>query len=175
MRQLLGIFFACLGLLCGAFPASAAVDPTFDLAGTIQKALDANPELKALESEWAMNRAQIGPAGSLDDPMLGFEVMNVPTNSWRLNELEMSGIQISLAQKFPYPGKLGAQRDLATLRSQTLEHRIQQMKREIAWSIKRIYYELYLKSHKRTILENQRAFLRQTLKTSRDRYALNQV
>jgi outer membrane protein TolC len=146
-----------------------------ELSVIIQKALQANPELKALESELGMNRAQIGPAGSLDDPMLGVELMNVPTDSLRLNESEMSGVQISLAQKLPFPGKLEAQREIAALRSQTLEHRIEQLKLNIAWNIKRIYYELYLKSRKKNILENQRAFLRQTLKTSRDRYALNQV
>jgi outer membrane protein TolC len=150
-------------------------DTDGELSSIIQKAIQANPELKALEAELSMNRAQIGPAGSLEDPMLGFEVMNVPPDSFRLNEMEMSGLQISLAQKLPYPGKLGVQREIAALRSQTLEHRIQQMKLNIGWNIKRIYYELFLKSHKKNILENQRAYLRQTLKTSRDRYALNQV
>jgi outer membrane protein TolC len=80
-----------------------------------------------------------------------------------------------LAQKLPYPGKLGTQKEIVVLRSQSLEHRIQQMKLNIIWNIKRIYYELYLKSRQHRIIENQRAFLRQTLKTSRDRYALNQV
>jgi len=114
-----------------------------ELSGIIQKALLANSELMTLESELEMNRAQIGPAGSLEDPMLAVEMMNVPTDSLRLNEVEMSGIQISLAQKLPYPGKRSAKRDIVTLRSRTLEHRIQQVKLDIAWNIKRIYYELY--------------------------------
>jgi outer membrane protein TolC len=176
MKRLIFSSLIWLGILwAAAVPASAAPDKALELSVIIQKALQANPELKALESELGMNRAQIGPAGSLDDPMLGVELMNVPTDSLRLNESEMSGVQISLAQKLPFPGKLEAQREIAALRSQTLEHRIEQLKLNIAWNIKRIYYELYLKSRKKNILENQRAFLRQTLKTSRDRYALNQV
>lgn len=176
MKRLILSSLIWLGILWTAdVPASAAADAALELSVIIQKALQANPELKALESELGMNRAQIGPAGSLDDPMLGVEFMNVPTDSLRLNESEMSGVQISLAQKLPFPGKLGVQREIAALRSQTLEHRIEQLKLNIAWNIKRIFYELYLKSRKKNILENQRAFLRQTLKTSRDRYALNQV
>lgn len=176
MKRVIMLSLLWLGLwIPESHGAKTASDRDQDLAGIIAKALEANPELKALESEFAMSRAQVGPAGSLDDPMLGFEVMNVPTDSFRMNEFEMSGLQISLSQKLPYPGKREAQRDIAVLRSQTLEHRIQQMKLNIGWTIKRIYYELFLKSHKKKILENQRAFLRQTLKTSRDRYALNQV
>jgi outer membrane protein TolC len=152
-----------------------AAEARGELSSIIQKALQANPELKGLEAEWAMSRAQISPAGSLDDPMLGVELMNVPRDSLRLNETEMSGIQISLAQKLPYPGKLGTQKEIAVLRSRTLEYRIQQLKLNIIWNIKRIYYELYLKSRRHAILGTQRAFLRQTLKTSQDRYALNQV
>lgn len=173
------VLIFCLLWLSSWIPEShggkTASDRDEELLRIIAKALEANPELKALESEFTMSRAQIGPAGSLEDPMLGFEVMNVPTDSFRMSEFEMSGLQISLAQKLPYPGKRDAQREIATLRSQTLDHRIQQMKLNIGWTIKRIYYELYLKSHKKKILENQRAFLRQTLKTSRDRYALNQI
>jgi hypothetical protein len=124
--------------------AKVASERDEELAGIIAKALEANPELKALESEFAMSRAQIGPVGSLEDPMLGFEVMNVPTDSFRMNEFEMSGLQISLAQKLSYPGKRDPQREIAALRSHILEHRIQQMKLNIGWTIKRIYYELYL-------------------------------
>lgn len=176
MKRVISVCILWLGLwIPESHGADAASDRDEELAGIISKALEANPELKALDSEFVMSRAQIGPAGSLDDPMLGFEVMNIPTDTFRMNELEMSGLQISLAQKLPYPGKRDAQREIAALRSQILEHRIQQMKLNIGWMIKRIYYELFLKSHKKKILESQRAFLRQTLRTSRDRYALNQT
>ncbi|WP_141731708.1 TolC family protein [Oligoflexus tunisiensis] len=154
---------------------SWAAEASLGLEAVIQKALASNAELKALQSELDANKAQIGPAGTLDDPMLSVEMMNVPTNSFRLNESEMSGVQVSLSQKFPYPGKLEAQQEVATLRSEALVHRLKQMQLEIAWNVKRIYYELYLRTKKKNILENQRTYLRQTLTTSRSRYALGQV
>jgi outer membrane protein TolC len=177
MKTLLALQLLLFTALCAPIISAKSLplaDPV-GLESIIEKAVASNAELKALQSELDAYRAQVGPAGTLDDPMLSVEMMNVPTDSFRLNESEMSGVQISLSQKLPFPGKLDAQKELATLRSQVLVHRLKQMQLQIAWNVKRIYYELYLRSKKKSILENQRNYLRQTLTTSRSRYALNQV
>lgn len=170
-----------LSILAVAFTLSIETDgfavvlSSQELPSLIQKSLESNAELKALKFELAEETAKIKPAGSLEDPMVAVEAMNVPTDSFRLNEYEMTGIQISLSQKLPFPGKLAAKKTIIALRSQTLEQRIQQLQRDITWNIKRIYYELYLKLQKKTIIENQRTYLRQTLKASQSRYILNQL
>jgi hypothetical protein len=43
---------------------------------------------QSLQSEFDAYKAQIVLAGALDDPMLSVEMMNVPTDSFQLNEPE---------------------------------------------------------------------------------------
>lgn len=176
MKTLIILF--CLSLLNpGRTPdaTSRGEGEPSELTEMIQKSFQLNAELKMLGAELAAEQSRLGPAGTLDDPMLAVEAMNVPIDSFRMNQSEMSGIQISLAQKFPFPGKRDARQGVINLRTKTLEQRIKQMQLEIASNIKRLYYDLYLKRQKMNILENQRSFLKQTLVASRTQYVLNQL
>ena len=177
LPRLRPLVLSSLLLYAGAGRAKTAENPAAprELTELIQKALSSNAELKALEASRSAASARVGPAGSWEDPMLAVEAMNIPTDTLRFNQYEMSGLQISLAQKFPFPGKLSGQREVADLKSQTIDLRLKQMRLEITWNIKRIYYELYLKFQKKASIANQRTYLQQTLETSRSRYTLGQV
>ncbi len=162
-----------LGLFCLFFTTAAWGEPLGqpkELLDLIARALANNPELKAAQSELQMVKARVGPAGSLEDPMLSWEAMNVPVDSWRLSESELS-----LVQKFPFPGKRRAEEDLATLRVKATEKRVHQRQLDAIRDIERLYYSLYLIARKKDILNSQKSILRQALASSRNLYVLNKI
>ncbi len=95
-------------------PAWAADSNNEHLNRLVAEALENNPEL--LEAKAGVKTVKETPpqAGSLSDPMLAFEIMNLPTDSFSFSREDMTQKQISLSQKFPFPGKLSLQTQMPT-------------------------------------------------------------
>ena len=101
-------------LLSGPFAADTA-SPIWAppaLSELIQEGIDGNQEIKSLEERVESLKAGISFAGALDDPRLGFAIVNLPVDSFRFDRTPMTQKQIFIAQKFPWFGKL----DLKTQR-----------------------------------------------------------
>lgn len=145
------------------------------LESLIQMALDHNPEIRSSRADVQSQDAKIGPAGSYEDPMLSVQALNVPVKSLRLDQDEMSGIQVGLTQKIPFPGKRTNEREISELKSSAAKNRLAQKQLDIVRDVKKVYYDLYLKNQHKLILTQQRSFLKQLLAASRNQYALNKI
>ena len=53
------------------------------------------------------------PAGSLSDPRFRYELSNVPIGDFDLDSTPLSGQQLGLSQRFPFPGLLASRREAA--------------------------------------------------------------
>lgn len=84
-----------------------------ELKKLIQKLLTQNPEIKSLLYKIKAAKAHVSYEASLEDPMIGVEAMNLPLNDLSLNQTSMSGVQVDVSQKIPFPSKLIAQKNAA--------------------------------------------------------------
>lgn len=148
---------------------------TLKLENLIRQALENNQELRAFESEVRSEEAQVGPAGSLNDPMLGVNAMNFPADSFSRTETDMTGIEVSLSQEIPFPGKRAKLREAATHSARAKKELYEQKKWQITKRVKDVFYELYLSYQRQALLEDQRTILRQILAASRNQYALGKT
>ncbi len=71
---------------------------------------------------WEASKTRISQQEALPDPTLGLNLMNLPVNSFALDQESMTGKQISLMQPFPFPGKLGLKGDIARSESEITLH-----------------------------------------------------
>ena len=55
----------------------------------------------------------ISPAGALEDPRFSYEATNIPVGDFDFNSTPMSGNQLRLMQKFPFPGVLSNREEAA--------------------------------------------------------------
>ena len=60
-----------------------------DLAGLIEEGIRQNKEIKSLEDRVASLKKEIPFAGSLDDPRLGFAILNLPTDTFDFDQEAM--------------------------------------------------------------------------------------
>lgn len=141
----------------------------------INMALANNQELKAMEAEIRSAEAEIGPAGSLQDPMLGLSAMNVPVDSYSLSEDNMTGVEVSLRQMIPFPGKRAKLEEAASHLAQAKRELYEQKKWALIQNLKSVYYQLYLAYQTKELLGEQRAILRQLLATSRSQYTTGKM
>lgn len=153
----------------------AANTPALKLDALISEALDKNAGLRAAKAETEIKEAGIGPSGSYEDPMLGFEAMNYPVDNFRTHESGMTGNQISLSQKIPFPGKLGKKREAAELESEAQKAAAHARELETIKGVKLAYYDLFLAYKKYDTLTEQKALLDQLTTVTRNNYSLNKT
>jgi len=145
------------------------------LKDLIQEALDNNQELKAAKFEALSKEAEIGPKGSYEDPMLTFEAMNYPSDTMSPREYGMTGNQIGLTQKIPFPGKLSKLSKAAAYEYNAKKEEFSNRQLQLVKEIKMIYFNLFLAFKKQVVLTQQRAVLKQIIATTRSRFTLGKV
>jgi len=57
--------------------------------------------------------SRLSPAGALEDPRFSYEAVNIPVGDFDFNSTPMSGNQLGLKQKFPFPGVLSNRKQAA--------------------------------------------------------------
>jgi hypothetical protein len=101
-----GVILTVLWIPLGVPASSQADSPIWappPLARLIEEGLDQNKEVKSLEDEVVSLKEGIPFAGSLDDPRLGFAILNLPTDTFDFDREAMTQKQIFIAQKFLMP------------------------------------------------------------------------
>lgn len=145
------------------------------LKDLVEQTLHNNNELKAMAAGVEGEQALVGPAGSLDDPMLEVQAMNFPVDSFSRRESEMTGVQVGLSQRIPFPGKRAKLREAARYSALAAKDLFEQRKWQIILRLKGVFYGLFLDHQKQALLEDQKTIIRQLIATSRSAYALGKV
>lgn len=101
----------CAHLSAGESPDDASsVGAQVDLLSAdvlVERVVEANPSVVALASAAEAARYRVGPAGSLDDPMLSYGIAPRTVDSDRVNQ------RVEFSQRIPWPGTLDAREAVA--------------------------------------------------------------
>ncbi|MGB3937529.1 MAG: TolC family protein [Burkholderiales bacterium] len=144
------------------------------LSELISEALRANPEIRAARNEAEAALQRVSPAGALDDPMLEAGVLNVPTDSWRMNREDMTMKMLGLAQRLPYPGKRALRRQVAERDAETAKQGYQETVNRVAREVKLAYLDLALALESVRLIKDTTLVLEQFLRIVESRYAVGQ-
>ena len=132
--------------ICIGVPAIGITDSPIwappDLARLIEEGLIQNKEIKSLEDKVESLQKEIPFAGSLDDPRLGFAILNLPTDTFDFDQEAMTQKQVFIAQKFPWFGKLDLRTQRAALKAVRQQAILDSKRLELARKIAVAYYEL---------------------------------
>ncbi|MBU1881796.1 TolC family protein, partial [bacterium] len=88
-------------------------NPDSLLARHIQEALANNPKLQSQRSGADASETRISQAGAWPDPMVSLGLMNLPVNSFTLNQEPMTGLWVNLNQTIPLNGGNGIKSEIA--------------------------------------------------------------
>jgi len=152
--------------------ADAASDP--QIRALVAEALQNNPEIRAARNETDAARQRVSPAGALDDPMLEAGLINVPTDSWRLNREDMTMKMLGLAQRFPFPGKRALRREVAEKDAETTQHGYRETMNRVVREVKLAYLDLALALESVRLLQDTTLVFEQFQRIVESRYAVGQ-
>lgn len=142
------------------------------LNGFISEALENNPELQEARAKVKAIRETPSQAGALSDPMLEFEIMNLPVDTFSFSREDMTQKQISLSQQLAFPGKLGLKTAIAYKDVELVERNLDELKLQIVREIKLSYYELcFIKASIETT-ERNHTLLKHLITTAEAKYSV---
>ncbi len=152
--------------------AAFAQEAVLSLQPLIQEALAVNPTIKAEGKRWDAAKERPPQEGSLDDPMLSFEIVNLPTNSFSFAQDDMTMKQFSLSQTFPYFGKRGLRNEVAQREANAIGQGYRDKRNEIVRRVKEVFFELYVVDRSLEVVEKNREVLREFVKIAETKYGV---
>jgi len=141
-----------------------------ELEELVQTALQANPQILARQARADASQERIPQAASLEDPRIGVRATNLPLSDFGLGNTPMSGIDFSLAQKVPFPGKLKYRKGAEQAESEAVKAVLQEVRNQVRFKVSQAYYELYRIDKEIHVVRENRALLRSLANTAEARY-----
>jgi outer membrane protein TolC len=166
------IFFSFLVLI----PLSSQAQPEKPLLNVdqlIDEVLRNNPEILAAKKKLEVFKEKVPQAFALEDPMLGFGIINLPTNfSFRDEDMTMK--EISISQKLPFPGKRPLMREMAEKEVEAVFNEIQGKVHQIIKDVKTAYYDLSHTYRATEVTQRNKNILENFVKIAETRYAVGE-
>jgi len=167
-----------LALLCGFLVTiplhtlGQTSDSTLVLDNLIQQVLSENPQLQASIKDWEAGKTRISQQKVLPDPTLGLNMMNLPVNSFALDQEPMTGKQISLMQPFPFPGKLSLKGKIAESESEIGKYHSYELRNQLVKKTKQLYYDLYYVDQAIVTVTTNKEVLKDFVEIAETRYSV---
>ena len=132
-----------LGLLLGLTASTGiAMAQSVQLTDMLKEADAQNPSLRVQQEQIETATSRIKQVTSLQDPILSVSLLNYPVNSFTTNQSPMTGTEIRLSQKFPFPGKLDAKGQVAAEKSHWFAAAYQDARLQVRRQVKDTWYRL---------------------------------
>lgn len=162
------LLYWVLSVLLGQGVASAQAQ--LELHELIDEALAQNPSLDVLRNRMNAQQARIPQVGALMDPMLKFELSNVPLSDFDFDSTPMSGKQLMLSQKLPYPGKRGTKERIAEHLANETEWAYQDRTGFIVNLVKQAYFSLSFLERSIAITQKNEQLLKDFVRIAQKKY-----
>ncbi|MBC7186234.1 MAG: TolC family protein [Calditrichaeota bacterium] len=145
-----------------------------DLSGLVSLMLQRNPRLQAERREADASTRRAAAAGVLPNPSLSFGLKNVGWDRLTVGEEMMSGLDVSVSQKIPFPNKLKLSRAVAHVEASQHAQMAEETRLALVREAKELYAKLsyYRRSHE--LLKEKRALLEEGLRLAEARYTVGQ-
>lgn len=171
-RRTIVVTISLLIVLSGALAPACASGEPLRLQSLVEEALAVNPEIRAEEHRWEAARQRPPQERSLDDPMLNFEIDNLPTRSFGFTQDDMTMKKLSISQAFPLFGKLDLRSEVAQREANAVSQGYSDKRNEIVRRVKELFYELYTLERSLDIVEHNRELLKQFVKIAETKYSV---
>ena len=154
--------------------ATRSLASALSLSGAVEVAVADNPGLAAMRSRAEAMAAIPSQVGTLPDPSLSFNALNLPMDTFSLGQEGMTQMQIGIGQAFPFPGKLGLREDAADYEAKAADKEVDETRLWLIRSVKSTWWRLlYLDKALEIIVSNQ-VLLRQFVEIAQTKYKVGQ-
>ena len=151
-------------------PPGSTLADALTLHQAVEIALSNNPALAA-QGAHAQAVRQIAPqVGSLPDPVLSLNALNLPVDSFSITQENMTQLQLGFSQALPFPGKLGLREDAANLLADAAENNTDEFRQQLKSRVKSSWWNLFYLDRSLETVERNKQLLRQFIRIAESKY-----
>jgi len=170
-RRLLIVLLASFApLTVWAQNAEDSLIDYLDVSEAVEIAVQDNPNLAEVNTRYQALSEIPSQVGTLPDPVLNFNVMNLPTDTFDRAQEPMTQVQFGFSQSFPFPGKLGLREDAAEHDARAAGHSVDEVRLQLVQKVKSKWWLLYYLDRALETVDNNQALLRQFIAVARTKY-----
>ncbi len=156
---------------CNLLFAEEPADRTI-LDKLIDEAVENNPELKAGQEKIQVFEERPIQARSLDEPRLGLALLNLPVDTFRFDQEPMTQKQISLMQRFPFPGKLALKGDIAEKELEIVKTEYDEKKNTLIMQVKVTYQNILFIDKSLEITKKNKGIIEEFINIAETKYSV---
>ena len=109
-------------------------------------------------------------AGSLPDPMVSLNLLNIPTDTYAFDQENMTQVRLGVSQMFPYPGKLDLKEKAATHEAQAATQKVDETRLQLTRDVKNTWWRMFSLDRALEIIDQNQNLLRQFVNIAQTKY-----
>jgi len=158
------------GLLIFSGIALASTPTPLTEQGAVAAALAGNPGLEEIKARAEALAAVPSQAGSLPDPVLSFNALNMPTDTFDMSQEAMTQVQVGLTQAIPFPGKLALREEAGRYAALAAADSLDEARLRLVRDVKIIWWRLFATDRALEIVDRNITHFRQFVKIASTKY-----
>ena len=144
------------------------------LQAAAELAVQDNPGLAQIKSRAQAMAAIPSQVGTLPDPMLSFNALNLPTDTFDTRQEPMTQMQFGLSQTIPFPGKLSLREQAASYEAAAALQDVAEARNWLLRNVKNLWWQIFYLDHALQIVESNRILLKQFIQIARTKYEVGE-
>jgi cobalt-zinc-cadmium efflux system outer membrane protein len=161
-------------LFMNSFAAELPSNTPITEQAAVEMIVRNNPGLAEMQARANAAAAIPSQAGTLPDPMLSFNALNLPTNTFNLSQEPMTQLQIGLSQSIPFPGKLALKEEAAQHEAEAISNSVEELRLSLVRDVKSTWWQLFYLDRALDIVRLNQDLLRQFVKIAETKYKVGQ-
>ena len=136
----------------------------------IATAVDNNPSLAEMQARYEALAEIPSQLGTLPDPILSLNALNLPTDTFNVGQEAMTQMQIGISQVMPFPGKLALREGASEYEALAAGHSVDEMRLLLIRNAKSSWWQLYFLDRSLEIIDSNQVLLRQFIQVAKTKY-----
>jgi outer membrane protein TolC len=137
-------------------------------------AVQDNPNLAQIQARSEALAAIPSQVGTLPDPVISFNALNLPVNTFDTAQENMTQLQGGISQAIPFPGKLALRKQAATYQAEAATHDVTESRFHLLRDVKKAWWALFYLNRALDIIITNQNLLRQFVKIVRTKYEVGE-
>jgi len=144
------------------------------LSNALSRVQDENPSLFEMQARAEAMSAIPSQVGSLPDPVVEFNTLNLPVDTFDINQEAMTQLQFGISQKIPYPGKLSLKESIAMHLADAANTDVDAIRLQLSRDVKTLWWHLFFLDRSLDVIDINKTLLRQFIEIAQTKYKVGQ-
>jgi cobalt-zinc-cadmium efflux system outer membrane protein len=148
--------------------------PALSLEAAVATASQGNPGLAEMQARAEAMAAVPSQVGALPDPTVSLNALNLPTDTFSLDQEPMTQMQIGIEQSLPFPGKLELKERAAEFDADAAVSNVDEFRLRLIHNVKQTWWQIFYLDRALDIVSRSQDLLRQFVQIAQTKYKVGE-